>query len=394
MKNIFLVTFVPILFFGIVFYVAPFVTKKTFNENSVMEGRENLTQNSQGLASDSKISHIDTPYPLYGAYFSSWASGSQMFRKKMNELFETKGINAVVIDVKDSTGRIGYIPSTENLLEIGSGENRISDIDAFIEELHKKNIYVIGRVAVFQDNYLARKRPDLALLQTGTQKPWADKHNLAWLDPGSQEVWEYVLEVADEAYKRGFDEINFDYIRFPSDGATKKYTRQFNSELPLPEVLKKFFAYVDTKVGEKYPISFDIFGMTTTAEDDMGIGQLYEDIIVHGDYIMPMVYPSHYGAGLFGFLNPAEHPYEVVSQAMSSAVLRAQNVQMPKEKLRTWIQDFDLGATYDSKKVLDQMNATTSVGVPSWVLWDAANTYTKEAILEFQKLKQSNPQTD
>lgn len=391
MKNFFLATFIPILFFGIVFYAAPIVTKKTFSENTLKEEKGVQAQNLQNEEMESQISHLKAPYPLYGAYFSSWASGSQTFRKRMDELFQTKGINAVVIDVKDSTGRIGYIPSTESLQKIGSGENRIPDIDTFIEELHKKNIYVIGRIAVFQDNYLARKRPDLALLQTGTQKPWADKHNLAWLDPGSQEVWDYAIEVANEAHKRGFDEINFDYIRFPSDGATKKYTRQFDVELPLPEVLKKFFAYADAKIGESYPISFDIFGMTTTAEDDMGIGQLYEDIIVHGDYIMPMVYPSHYGAGLFGFSNPAEHPYEVVTQAMSSAVLRAQGVGMPKEKLRTWIQDFDLGATYDSKKVVDQMNASEKAGVPSWVLWDAANTYTKEAILEFQKSKQSNP---
>jgi hypothetical protein len=393
MKKIILVIGILALFYGVTFHLVPWLERKTFIEKeavaSSLDGTAQLP-----VEEKPKMVHISPPYPLHGIYFSSWAAGSATFRKRMNELFDTGAINAVVIDIKDATGRLGYVPETQELTDVGSGQKRIADLDAFIQTLHQKGIYVIGRVAVFQDDYLSRKNPQWALLKEGTQKTWVDAHNLGWLDPGAEGVWKYVGDIALESYTHGFDEINFDYIRFPSDGAGKKYTRQFSLDKTLPQALSGFFNYVDANLKGKFPISFDVFGMTTTANDDMGIGQWFEDIIPHGDYIMPMVYPSHYGTGVFGYKNPADHPYEVVKAAMEGAVTRAEALGIPKEKLRSWLQDFDLGATYNAKEVVAQMNASTDAGVPSWVLWDASNQYTKDALLQIAQTVQSDSQTN
>jgi hypothetical protein len=200
-------------------------------------------------------------------------------------------------------------------------------------------------------------------------------------------MWDYVATIASESYKLGFDEINFDYVRFPSDGDLKnlQYPIFVNaSSTARQETLQHFFSYLTSTIRKEkeHPVlSVDFFGMTTTAKNDMGIGQVLEDALKYFDYVAPMVYPSHYPTGFNGWKNPATVPYETINFVMGSARDRAVAASTTPLKLRPWLQDFDLGADYTKDMVRAQMQATYDVGLNSWMLWDPANKYTPGALL-------------
>jgi hypothetical protein len=337
------------------------------------------------------IRHLPTPKPLKGIYMSSWVAGSPDFRSKLIKMIDETEINAVVIDVKDSTGVVSFPMDDPIIQKIDPFKNRVSDIDKLVKILHDKNIYIIARVAVFEDPHLAAVRPDLAVKKRSTGKTWKDRKGLAWVDMGSKEVWDYNIAIAKGAYDIGFDEINFDYIRFPSDGDMKDimFTSLEGKKLDRPEELRIFFSYLDNKMkatssttpaATGIPISADLFGMTTTNKDDLNIGQVLENAIPYFDYISPMVYPSHYPDNFNGWKNPATVPYELIKFVMSEGVNRVVSASSSPDKLRPWLQDFDLGAVYTPEMVRGQIKATYEVGLSSWLLWDASNKYTVEAL--------------
>lgn len=342
-----------------------------------------LQESKSAHQKEDSQSYIPTPEAVKAIYMTNWVAGTKSLRDPLVKLIEDTELNAIVIDIKDYTGKIGFIPNDPLVAQVGSGESRIADIDEFIDELHEKNIYVIGRVSVFQDTFLVNKRPDLAVKRkSDTSIPWSDHKGVKWLDAGNKEVWEYVRNIALEARSRGFDEINFDYIRFPSDGNMKDIYFPTSDGKPKSEVLESFFSYISQELSkEGIPISADVFGMVTTNTDDLNIGQVLEKALPHFDYVAPMVYPSHYPAQWNGLSNPAEYPYEVIKISMGKAVERAKAMGENPLKLRPWLQDFDLGADYDAEKVRDQIKATYAVGLTSWMMWNASNKYTKEAYL-------------
>lgn len=330
-----------------------------------------------------KPKHIETPEPLKAIYMSSWVAGTPSIREGLVQLIDDTEINAVVIDIKDYTGKISFKVQDPTLLAYGSSENRISDLDAFIEELHSKNIYVIGRVAVFQDDYLARERPDLAVKRASTGGIWQDNKKLAWLDVKAREVWEYNFAVAEESVRRGFDEINFDYIRFPSDGPVSdmSYPYYRPSEESKADAVAEFYAYLGSRKAElEVPISGDLFGMVLTETQDLNIGQILESGLAHFDYVAPMIYPSHYPRTFNGWDNPAEVPYELVKYVLDAGVARAVAASTSPSKIRPWLQDFDLGADYNAAKVRAQIRATYDAGLTSWMLWAPSNKYTRGAL--------------
>lgn len=341
------------------------------------------------------ISHIQTPEVVKAIYMSSWAGGSTSFRNKIIALIDEKEINAVVLDVKDYTGRIAFKVNDPVLVATGAVENRIRDIDALVEELHQKNIYIIGRVAVFQDEYYVEKHPDEAVKKkSDTAKNWTDNKGIHWVDAGSQNAWEYNAAIAKEAYSRGFDEINFDYIRFPADGNMKDIYFPISEGKSKSDVVTSFYAFLDTTFHPlDIPISGDIFGMTTINTDDLGIGQLLESALLHFDYVAPMVYPSHYYKGFNGYADVNAHAYDVVKYSLDRAVVRVNALMVdptvPAEskarisvaQLRPWLQDFDYPVHYTAQMVQDQIKASVDAGVASWMLWDPANTYTASALL-------------
>ncbi len=330
------------------------------------------------------VSHIETPEPLKALYISSWVAGSPKFRDSIIKIIDETEINAIVIDIKDSTGKISFKIDDPFIKEINSAENRIGNILALTELLHKKNIYIIGRISVFQDPYLANKKPEWAITRLSDGGVWKDKKGLSFLDPTKKEVLDYTISIAKASYDLGFDEMNFDYIRYPSDGNMKDINYKLKEGETRADNMEKFFKNLNTEMKKdvNIPISADLFGLTTEAKDDMGIGQLWEKTIKYFDYVCPMVYPSHYPKGHMGYTNPALSPYEVINQALKGAIAKTKAIGEDPNKIRPWLQDFDLGAIYTKELVRAQIKATNDNSLSSWMLWDPSNKYTPSALIK------------
>lgn len=356
------------------------------------------------------------PEVVKAIYVTGYAAGSASKMAHINDVVDSTEINAIVLDVKDYTGMVSYENDIPLVNEYKAFERRIPKINKFIKDFHDRGVYMIARIAVFQDQALVEARPDLALQSSSTGAVWRDYKKVAWLDTASKEVWDYNIAIAKDALARGFDEINFDYIRFASDGNLKDIKYPFFDETTLKhDTVGRFFAYVREQLPEA-KLSADLFGLVTETYDGMGIGQVLEDAMKPFDVIAPMAYPSHYAKGYRGFDNPAAYPYEVMKFSTDSAVARlkifnaqiAQSVpsstpssEVPRARstFRPWIQDFDLGADYDASKVRAQIQAIYDAGceaaptstprfepcsehVDGWYVWNPSNVYTKEAFLK------------
>ena len=341
-----------------------------------------------------RVSHIDTPESVKTIYMTSWVAGTPSIRKRVIDLIAETEINSVIIDIKDDTGKVSFKGNDPYIKELGSYENRIGDIRELIDIFHKMDVYVIGRIAVFQDPYLTKAWPSEAVKFKSTGGVWEDRKGISWVDAGSEKVWEYTSRLAIDAYNQGFDEINFDYVRFPTDGKMNDMSFPYSEGKDKSIVLENFFIYIHDKMIEaEIPHSADVFGMVAVANDGIGIGQVLEKIVPYVDYIAPMVYPSHFAYNFKGLGDPNEDPYGVIFHSMSDAkqkLLDAQALETTEEgkmkydvdKLRPWLQDFDYGADYDAADVRAQIQATYDVGLDSWMMWDPSNKYTRDAFLD------------
>ncbi|KKU81558.1 MAG: hypothetical protein UY07_C0015G0010 [Parcubacteria group bacterium GW2011_GWA1_47_8] len=325
--------------------------------------------------------HVPTPEPLKAIYITACVASVPSWRTKLAHMIDTTELNAVVIDVKDYSGTIAYFPTNPKLKEVLGTGCRVRDLREFVASLHEKNIYVIGRITVFQDPAYTNAHPELAVKKADGVTVWKDRKGLSFIDVSAKPYWEYITTLALDTYAQGFDEINFDYIRFPSDGNMQDISYTWTGTTTKPLALEKFFTYLEEKVKPSGAvISADLFGMVTTNTDDLGIGQVLEPALRHFDYVAPMVYPSHYPPQFNGWANPNQHVYEVVHYAMSRAVLRAKTASTTPTKLRPWLQDFDYGGNYGAVEVRAQIQATYDSGLTSWMLWDPGNLYTVSAL--------------
>lgn len=326
-----------------------------------------------------KVVHLPTPEPLKALYMTSFVAGHHARRDALVSLVQETELNAVVIDIKDYSGTISFPVSDPLLVSVGAAENRISDIREFIARLHEEGIYVIGRISVFQDPKLVAARPDFAVVRASDWEVWRDRKGLSWIDPGGREAWNYTIALAKESYALGFDEMNFDYVRFPSDGDMEDIAYPWSGTRVKTEVLNELFSYLSAQLTPLgIPISVDFFGMTTTNHDDLNIGQVLEVGLTHFNFVAPMVYPSHYPTNFLGIANPAAEPYRVIKYSLDKAFQRASTTP---QKIRPWLQDFDLGADYTAEMVRAEIQATYDAGFTSWMLWDPANRYTQDALL-------------
>jgi hypothetical protein len=373
------------------------------------------------------------PSVIKAIYLTSWSAGSERTIANVIRLTQETEINAVVIDIKDYSGHILYDIQNADVSRYGAKDVRIPKLNSVIKKLHDAGVYVIARQTVFQDPVLAKARLDLAVQKdvlvapavvarvgtstrvitatTTRRTQWLDNKDLGWIDPGAQEAWDYNIAIARDASARGFDEINFDYIRFPSDGvlSTMKFTHYAAATMYKVTQIKQFFEYL-RKETEGIVISADLFGLVTVNNDDLGIGQNLKVAAPYFDVIAPMTYPSHYAKGFIGLQNPGAHPYEVIDYSLERAheklkgteeVCEVQEKRVgtstvservcttetvySKTKLRPWLQDFDLGADYDAEKVRAQINAVDEnlKGTPlynGWMLWAPSNIYTRGAL--------------
>ena len=335
------------------------------------------------VASNIPVTHIKTPEKVKAIYLSGWVAGSVDFRNSLIKMVDNTELNAVVIDIKDSTGRVSFATEDPVIQKIGSSENRIKNIKSLTALLHSKGIYIIGRISTFQDPYLTKLKPEWAIKKISNGEVWKDRKGLSFLDPTNKNVHNYVLSLALDSYKEGFDEINFDYIRYPSDGNMKDINYNLSAGKTRADNIEAFFKFISTEIKkvDNVPISGDLFGLTTETNDDMGIGQVWEKAIPYFDFLCPMVYPSHYPAGYGGYKNPAQYPYEVINKALVSAVVKTKSVNQSISKIRPWLQDFDLGAVYTKDLIRAEMKAVYDNGLSSWMLWDPSNKYTPQALL-------------
>lgn len=316
-------------------------------------------------------------------YLTGYSASSSSMLDYVAGLSETAGVNAVVIDVKDWSGNVFYRTGVEEVERYGAHKILISDIDSLIEKFHQKDILVIARIALFQDPILANARNDLALHSKSSADLWLDNKGIAWVDPSSKEVWNYNVAIAQDCLSSGFDEINFDYLRFPSDGDLLDISYPvWDFSKTRSQVIKSFYQYLREKMPNAV-LSADLFGLSCTSYDDLGIGQVIEDAFPYFDYVCPMVYPSHYADGFLGFENPAQYPYQVVEYSTRMAGERLLRSDDVKAKIRPWLQDFDLGAEYDAIKVwlqIEAVKAGLGENYSGFMLWSPRNIYTVQAL--------------
>ena len=358
-----------------------------------------ITETPTPMPSPTSMSErMPMPSPLKGIYLTSWSASSPRYIQSVIALAKQGKINAVVIDIKDFSGSVAYKTGIPEAQAYHAERNILKDVKSLLISLHKENIYAIARVVVFQDPVLAKARPELAVQSkeklTDDKKPsedtlWKDRNNLAWIDPAAQDAWTYTAAIARNAAEQGFDEINLDYVRFPSDGNLKDMLFPiWDAKGARHETIREFLKYQKEMLGD-IPLSVDFFGLSAISRDDLGVGQIIEDTYASVDIISPMVYPSHYAKGFHGYENPAEYPYGVVAYSLETAqkrlktFLKTQGASARVPLIRPWLQDFDRGASYNEAQVRDQIQATKESLLESYngfVLWNPANVYTVSAL--------------
>lgn len=367
-------------------FLLPFVFKTSYNVESKSEKK--LVDSHEPVAEVWKPAYVNTPQNVRGIYMTACVASTPRWRAQLKELIKSTELNSVVIDIKDSTGSISFI--NDDLQKDHGNGCVVKDMKEFIEELHKDNIYVIGRVSTFQDPLYTKTHPELAVKSYSTGGVWKDRKGLSFVDVGAKGYWDHIVDIAKASHEIGFDEINFDYIRYPSDGNMKDahYTYTVGSSTKA-QMVEKFFSYLHSELKDTgMKTSADLFGLVTVATDDLGIGQVLERALPYFDYIYPMVYPSHFGPGSAGFNKPAEHPYEIINYSMSGGLKKEQAYRIKNgiatstpSQIKPWLQDFDLGANYGVSEVRSQIKATYDNGIKSWLMWDAGNKYTPGAFL-------------
>lgn len=351
------------------------------------------------------VTHIKTPEPVKAIYMTACVAGTPSFRAKLLKLAQETEINSIVIDVKDYTGTVSFPTDHPSFKDNAGTGCRAKDMADFVESLHQNNIYVIARITAFQDPYITKVHPEWAVKKNSDRNiVWKDRKGISFADAGNREMWKYLVDLGRESYAIGFDEINYDYIRFPSDGDMKDIYFPWSNDVLVNNiarpavgtstpavksgksiVLREFFKYLhDSFKDTGIIISADLFGMTATNYDDLNIGQVLEDAAPYFDFVAPMVYPSHYPVGFMGYKSVAEvnaHAYDIVNYSMKIAAERLRVIGESPLKLRPWLQDNDYPVPYTPAMVRAQIQATYDAGLTSWMLWDAGNTYTQSALL-------------
>ncbi len=318
------------------------------------------------------------PRDIRAVYMNAWVFGSRRFYDLV-KLADTTEVNAFVIDVKDDTGYLTYRSAVPTAIEIGANmELRARDVLDRLKVLHEHGIYPIARIVVAKDPLLAVKKPRWSI-QHSAGGLWHDRKNTAWVDAFNDSVWVYASQLGQEAVRMGFSELQFDYVRFPDEPKSRMASAVFTSrragETTRQGVTRNLRLLRDRVKPLGVPYTIDVFGMTTSTEVDMGIGQVWEDLVTSADVVLPMVYPSHYYGGFGDIKHPNSEPYMVVHRAIQDGIKRSEPLGKTAE-IRPWLQAFTLGAPhYTPYHVKEQIRAVEDLGIHSWVLWNPRGVY-------------------
>jgi hypothetical protein len=320
------------------------------------------------------------PFTPKALYLSFYGIGSATLRNDALKLISETQLNAVVIDIKGDRGLVAYHSAVPLASEIGAQKTiTIPDLPALLQSLHRQGIYTIARIVTFKDDPLATAHPDWAV-KGGDGGLFRDREKLHWTDPTRREVWDYNIAIAVEAARAGFDEIQFDYLRFPDDKAARL------SETNNQQVRTRSIAgFLDAARARLAPynvfLAADVFGYICWNFDDTGIGQRLEDILPRVDYLSPMLYPSGFQFGIPRYPDPVAHVYEIVRQSLEK--VRSRTHASPR-RLRPWLQAFKDYAfdrrVFDADEIHQQIRAAEDFGSDGWMLWNPRNVYSSEGL--------------
>ena len=366
-------------------------------EESTGSGTLETEQETEGTAAPEpvEVTTAEEPEPperrpvkVKGIYLSAHVAGNEEKMQEMIQKIDETEINAVVIDVKDDNGRITFQMDQPLVEETGAVEAFIPDIQGLMDTLKEHNIYTIARVVSFRDPYLAEKKPELALkLADGSL--YRDKKGMAWVNPYKQEMWDYLVDVGIQAHQVGFDEIQFDYIRFSTEKGIV-YDEADVRGRDKKTVITEFVQYASEKLKDEGAfVAADVFGAVMGGGIDSDtVGQSYGDMANQLDYICPMIYPSHYGDGNFGIEHPDTQPYDTILAALqlSREDLSGYETEgQDQASVRPWLQDFTASylknyIKYGNDEIRAQIQAVYDAGYEEWLLWSAACNYHWEAL--------------
>ncbi|HET9709261.1 MAG TPA: putative glycoside hydrolase [Gemmatimonadales bacterium] len=331
------------------------------------------------------LNQFGRPSSVKALYVNAWAfSGNRLWQ--IVHMIDGTEINSLVIDVKDDTGCLLYHSQVETAKQIGADAcARVKDVRARLDTLHAHGIYAIARIVVAKDRLLAEGKAAWSVKSTEGGL-WRDRIGMAWVDAYNDSVWVYAGQLGREAVSLGFGEVQFDYVRFPDEPKSRMETAVFsarvNGETQRAAVRRHIKLLTDFVHPMGVPVTFDVFGLTASVTSgDLGIGQVWEDFSDVADVLLPMVYPSHYKGGSFGYRSPNANPYGVVRYALSDALSRSRAPNTAE--IRPYLQAFTLGRRlprYTPVEIRDQIQAAKDVGIESWVLWNPRSVYQRASL--------------
>lgn len=352
--------------------------------SEIMEGE---TQNIGETGQESEEVLTRQPQKVKGIFVTGPMAGSQYMDDLIALIDETE-LNTMVIDVKNDDGRITYRMDLEQAVNMGACINYIPHIEEFMAKLKEHDIYTIARIVCFKDPYLAEAYPEYTI-KNPDGSPITDNSGAAWINPYEKDIWAYITDVAVKAADIGFDEIQFDYVRFPSGASAQ--TADYGADTQVytkKQVISDFLSYAADRLHEKNIIlGADVFGTVIESDVDAGIiGQDYKEIGSIVDIISPMVYPSHYQNGAFGLSVPDAYPYETVYEAMKDSAEELSLVEeTDRAVVRPWLQSFTAvwvtgHIKYGGEEIHKQIQAVYDAGYEEWILWNASNKYSKDGL--------------
>jgi len=302
---------------------------------------------------------------IRGIYLNGYLFNNPSKRESIEKILTNTDVNTLVIDVKTDNGHILFDTEIDEVIYLNNERVKFTNND--LQELREiKDIYLVGRLVVFQDPLFAKVFPDEAVFDSRLNKPYSQNGQF-FLDPSSKKVQDYIINIAIESCRLGFDEIQYDYIRYPDSNS--KFM-QFDTKNDFENRVNNINSFLSRSRqllhNEGCLLSADTFGYILTNKQDGGIGQNLETIVENVDFISPMVYPSHYTNGSFGYQNPNEHPYEVITAALTDALDRG----VDKDKIRPFLQGF----WHSNEDIRNNIKAASDLEM-DWLIWNILSVY-------------------
>lgn len=360
-----------------------------------IEVEENEVQGSE--AQETEVQEMDVVEPVNwkdshvkvkGIYVTGPKAGSAGMEDLIALVDETE-LNTMVIDVKDDAGNITFSMDLDKVQETNACVRYIKDMEGLLATLKEHEIYTIARIVCFKDDTLAKAKPELAL-KTASGTYVTDANGIYWVNPYKEEVWEYLTAIAQKALDMGFDEVQFDYVRFPVGNVANAAEYGVDMEAnPKETAIQGFLSYVKEHLeGKTAVVGADLFGTVIGSEIDKNrVGQDYKALGETVDVLCPMIYPSHYANGVFGLSVPDAYPYETILAALTGSVEELQEIpEEGKAVVRPWLQSFtaswvDGHISYKKEQIEAQIKAVYDAGYEEWILWNASNRYSADGLL-------------